>query len=76
MMDYNRKALGKIIRRKRIEAGFSQEILSGLSGITRSHLSLIETGSTSITLDTLWHIAETMSIPLSEIVIELESKEE
>ena len=73
-MDYDRKALGEAISRKRIEAGFTQEILSGLSGITRSHLSLIETGSTSVTLDTLWHIAEALSIPLSAIIKELESK--
>ena len=73
-MDYDRKRLGETISKKRIEAGFTQEILSGLSGITRSHLSLIETGSTSVTLDTLWHIAEALSIPLSEIIKELESK--
>ena len=71
-MDYNRKVLGETICKKRIEFGFTQEILSGLAGITRSHLSLIETGSTSITLSTLWRIAEALSVPLSSIIHEIE----
>ena len=71
-MNYDRRALGKAISRKRLEAGFTQEILSGMAGITRSHLSLIETGSTSVTLDTLWHIAEALSVPLSTIIKEIE----
>ena len=73
-MDYDRKALGEAISKKRTEAGFTQEILSGLAGITRSHLSLIETGSTSVTLDTLWHIAEALSTPLSTIIHEIEDQ--
>lgn len=71
-MNYDRKALGRIIRKKRLDAHMAQEILSGLAGITRSHLSLIETGSTSVTLDTLWHIAEALSVPLSSIIREIE----
>ncbi len=71
-MNYDRKALGKIICKKRLAAGFTQEVLSGLVGITRSHLSLIENGSTSVTLDTLWHIAEALSVPLSSIIHEIE----
>ena len=71
-MDYDRIVLGKVISRKRRECGMTQEVLSGLSGITRSQLSLIETGSTSVTLDTLWHIAEALSTPLSEMIREVE----
>ena len=71
-MDYDRKALGKAISQRRIEAGFTQEVLSGLAGIRRSQLSLIETGATSVTLDTLWHVAEALSVPLSTIIGEIE----
>ena len=71
-MDYNRKVLGSVLRKKRLAAGMSQEVLSGLAGIRRSQLSLIETGSTSVTLDTLWRIAEALSVPLSTIIREIE----
>ena len=74
LLNYDRKALGEVISKKRTEVGFTQEILSGLAGITRSHLSLIETGSTSVTLDTLWHIAEALSTPLSFIIREIEDR--
>ena len=73
-VDYDRKALGKAISQRRLDAGLSQEVLSGLAGIRRSQLSLIETGSTSVTLDTLWHIAEALSVPLSLIIQEIEAK--
>ena len=71
-MYYDRKALGKAISRRRRDAGLSQEILSGLAGIRRSQLSLIETGAVSVTLDTLWLISEALSIPLSSIIREIE----
>lgn len=72
-MDYDRKMLGRIIRRKRLEAGYTQEVLSGLAGISRSHLSIIEAGATSVTLDTLWQIAKALSIPLSNMIYEIEN---
>ena len=71
-MGYDRKALGEAISQRRIKAGLTQEVLSGLAGIRRSHLSLIETGATSVTLDTLWHIAGALSVPLSKIIKEIE----
>ena len=74
-MTYDRKVLGQVIYRRRLEVGFTQEVLSGLVGITRSHLSLIETGSTSVTLDTLWRISEALSTPLSAIIQEVERQE-
>ncbi len=73
-MNYDRKELGKAISQRRLNAGLSQEVLSGLAGIKRSQLSLIETGSTSVTLDTLWHIAEALYVPLSSIIQEIEAK--
>ena len=43
-MLYNSKTVGQIIGRLRTERGVSQEVLSGLAGIARSHLSMIENG--------------------------------
>ena len=45
IMDYNYKITGQIVGRLRMQRGMSQEVLSGLSGVARSHLAMIETGS-------------------------------
>ena len=41
---YDHTVTGRVIRRLRLERGMSQEILSGLAIISRSHLAEIETG--------------------------------
>ena len=75
-MPYNKYVLGETIRELRREKGISQEVLSGLSGIARSHLSMIENGTTSINVETLWKIADAIGVPLSEIVERVEMKME
>ena len=67
-MDYNRKITGTIIGRIRMQRGMSQEVLSGLSGIARSHLAMIETGSKNANVDTLWRIAAALDMRLSELL--------
>ena len=44
MIEFDKKAVGTVIRRLRREKGLSQEVASGLAGIARSHLAMIETG--------------------------------
>ena len=61
-------SLGKAIRSLRIAQNWSQEVLSGLSDIPRSHLSAIETGSKKANLDTLGKIAAAFDMPLSELI--------
>ena len=73
-MPYNKYVLGETIREMRREKGISQEVLSGLSGIARSHLSMIETGTTSINMDTIWKIADAIGVPLSEIIARAEKR--
>lgn len=65
-------ALGKVIRRERIRTGMSQEVLSGLAGIARSHLSMIETGSKQANLSTVWRIAHALGMRPSELVRQVE----
>lgn len=43
-MDYDYKEMGKLIRNLRKQRAHSQDVLSGLSGIGRSHLAMIENG--------------------------------
>ncbi|MBR3795151.1 MAG: helix-turn-helix domain-containing protein [Clostridia bacterium] len=46
----------------------SQEILSGLSGVARSHLAMIENGKKNANVDTLWRIAAALDLRLSELI--------
>jgi transcriptional regulator with XRE-family HTH domain len=52
----------------REQKGFTQEVLSGLAGISRSHLTLIENGHKTLRLSTLWRIADALQIAPSAIL--------
>lgn len=67
-MDYNYKIAGQVIGRIRTQRNMSQEVLSGLSGVARSHLAMIETGTKNANVDTLWRIAEALGMRLSEFL--------
>ena len=65
--------VGKVIQDLREQKGLSQEVVSGLADIGRTHLSAIERGQRKPTLETLFKIAEAMNIPPSEIVRKIEA---
>lgn len=71
-MPYNSKALGLIISTERVRKGMTQEQLSGLAEISRSHLAALESGQKSPKVDTLWRIAEALSIKPSRMLTMLE----
>lgn len=73
-MPYNSQITGRIIRDLRRQRGWSQEVLSSLAGIARSHLSEIETGEKNANVDTLWRIAEALGIRMSELMRRVEEK--
>ena len=52
-MHYDCVVLGKIIRDFRKERGLTQEVLSGLAGISRSHLAMIENGKKKANFQTI-----------------------
>ena len=52
-MLYNSQIVGQIIGKLRTERGMSQEVLSGLAGIARTHLTMIENGSKNASMETL-----------------------
>ncbi len=66
--------VGKVIQDLREQKGLSQEVVSGLADIGRTHLSAIERGQRKPTLETLFKIAEAMNIPPSEIVKKIEDE--
>ena len=67
-MPYDSTVTGRVIRGLRVRKGWSQEVLSGLAGIARSHLSEIETGDKNPTVDTLWRLADALGLRLSELI--------
>ena len=66
--------VGEIISRFRTEKGITQEVLSGLSDIGRTHLSAIERGERKPTLETLYRISNALNVPMSIIVIAIEKE--
>ena len=60
MIPYNCEITGRIIRDLRIRQNLSQEVLSGLAGVARIHLAMIEAGTKNANVDTLWRIADAL----------------
>lgn len=73
-MLYNSQVTGQIIGKLRTERGMSQEVLSGLAGIARTHLTMIENGSKSANVETLWKISAALDMPLSKLIIMVEQQ--
>ena len=66
--------VGEAIAYFRKKKKISQEVLSGLSDIGRTHLSAIERGERKPTLETLYRISNALEINMSEIVMEIEAR--
>jgi transcriptional regulator with XRE-family HTH domain len=61
-----------VIQTVREGKGLSQEVVSGLAGIGRTHLSAIERGVRNPTLETFFKIAEALDMPASELMKRIE----
>ena len=68
--------VGKVIAENRIKKKMSQEVLSGLSAIGRTHLSAIERGIRKPTHETLYKISQALGVRMSELVDEIENRAE
>lgn len=67
-MQYNHFITGRIIRELREQRGLTQEVLSGLAAVSRSHLAEIETGHTNANAETLWKISEALGMKMSDLI--------
>ena len=54
------------LRSLREKAGYSQNILAGLAGISQSHLRRVELGQSKITIDHLQLICDALGISLKD----------
>lgn len=68
------KVVGKVIRQVREEKGLSQEVVSGLADIGRTHLSAVERGLRKPTMETFFKIANAMDIEASSLLKRIESE--
>ena len=68
------KIVGKIIQEYREKKQLSQEVVSGLADIGRTHLSAIERGIRKPTLETFFKIADALDILPSELMRMIEKK--
>ena len=66
--------VGEVIAARRKKKGVSQEVLSGLADIGRTHLSAIERGERKPTLETLYRIACALDVPMSALVLDMEAE--
>ena len=66
-MPYDHRITGRIIRELREQKAMTQEVLSGLAALSRTHLAEIESGATRANVDTLWRIADALDIRLSDL---------
>ena len=72
-MTYDHRITGRVIRDIRVHRGLTQEVLSGLAAVSRSHLAEIESGRVSAGVETLWRIAEALGMRLSQLIRLVES---
>lgn len=68
--------VGRVIQRIREKKKMSQELVSGLAGIGRTHLSAIERGERKPTLETFYKIGQAMEIRPSVLLAAIEEEVE
>lgn len=65
-------AFGKVLRKRRIAAGFTQEQLAHEAELQRNYVSLMERGINQPTITTLLKLSKPLGCSAAEIVDEVE----
>ena len=68
------KLVGKVIQEYREKKGLSQEVVSGLADIGRTHLSAIERGVRKPTMETFFRLSDALDVKPSDLIKIIESK--
>lgn len=66
--------VGNVIAEFRNKKGVSQEVLSGLADIGRTHLSAIERGERKPTLETFYRICCALDVKMETVIREIEKR--
>ena len=73
-MVFSYEVMGQTIKALRKERKLTQEVLSGLAGIARTHLTMIESGTIHANIETVWKIAQALDMRPSELFLRIEEK--
>lgn len=68
--------VGQVIKSYREKRRLSQEVVSGLADIGRTHLSAIERGERKPTLDTFFKISSALGVKPSVLMQQIETMQE
>lgn len=68
------EVIGRAIQHVREEKKQSQELVSGLAGIGRTHLSAIERGLRKPTMETFFKLAEALGMKPSALLARIEEE--
>lgn len=66
------RRFGRVVRRRRLAAGLSQEALADSAGLHRTYISLLERGQRQPQLDTIHSLARGLGTTMAELVGELD----
>ena len=69
-------AIGKRIKRRRMQQGLSQSELAAAIGISQTHMSNLEHGKVGMTLEVLVKLSQLLSCSLEDIVFEPQAAKE
>lgn len=75
-MQFDNGAVGRTIRKLRLKRRLSQEVLSGLAGIARTHLTMIENGTKQPNFETIWKLALALDMQPHQLVQRIEEETE
>lgn len=75
-MQFDNAVIGRVIRQLRKEKKLSQDVLSGLAGIARTHLTMIESGNKQANFETLWKIAFALDLRPCKLIELIEQEME
>jgi transcriptional regulator with XRE-family HTH domain len=64
------KSFGVVLRAARLRADLSQEALAEQAGVHRNYVGMVERGENSVTLDVAFHLADSLGVPLDQMVRE------
>lgn len=66
--------VGAVIAEYRRRKGISQEVLSGLADIGRTHLSAIERGTRKPTLETFYRLCCALDTSMAAVISDIEKR--
>lgn len=73
-MPVDQSCLGRILRDMREQRQLSQEGLAALSDLSRTHIGEIERGVVSLSLASLFMVADGLGCSVSEVLLEYEAR--